>query len=305
MDITIVHVADCPHVDLARRRLDAALDQVGLHATIHQRLVTSDHDTATAGLRGSPTILIDGHDPFDDDNETTGLACRLYRTEAGADGAPSVPDLVEALRRHGRRSPLERPLSDDLAHEIRWAAFERVRTGHAITTSELAEQLGAPPEKIAVALDELERAGLIERAPTDAIVGGHGLTLTPTRHHLVLDGIALHTWCALDAIGIPAALDTDAEITTPCGWCDRPLTLTVHTGTPEPAADMVLWLPRDPCTNVRQQFCPHANLHCDRDHLDRWRARAGEPSGDVLTVADATSLGRDWWGQTDRSDCCD
>jgi hypothetical protein len=146
MDITIVHVADCPHVDLARRRLDAALDQVGLHATIHQRLVTSDHDTATAGLRGSPTILIDGHDPFDDDNETTGLACRLYRTEAGADGAPSVPDLVEALRRHGRRSPLERPLSDDLAHEIRWAAFERVRTGHAITTSELAEQLGAPPE---------------------------------------------------------------------------------------------------------------------------------------------------------------
>jgi hypothetical protein len=102
MDITIVHVADCPHVVLARQRLDAALDRLGLTATIHQQLVTSEADAATAGLRGSPTILLDGHDPFDDGNEATGLACRLYRTDGGPEGAPSISSLVEALR-HNRR----------------------------------------------------------------------------------------------------------------------------------------------------------------------------------------------------------
>lgn len=305
MDITIVHVADCPNVDLARHRLETALGQLGLHATIHQRLVTSEHDANTAGLRGSPTILIDGHDPFDDGSEAAGLACRLYRTETGAEGAPSVLNLVEALRRHRRRSPLERTPSDDLAQQIRRAAFDRLRTGHTIAPSELADQLSAQPGRIATALDELTQAGLIEQDPTGAIVGAHGLTLTQTRHQLVLDGTVLHTWCALDAVGIPAALGTDAEVTTRCGSCDRPLTLTIRAGMPEPPGDMVLWLPREACTNVRQQFCPHANLFCDRDHLDRWRIRAGQPNGDVLTVADATSLGRDWWQQTDRSDCCD
>lgn len=44
MDITIVHVADCPHVTLARQRIDEALEQLGLSATLHEQLVTSEHD---------------------------------------------------------------------------------------------------------------------------------------------------------------------------------------------------------------------------------------------------------------------
>jgi hypothetical protein len=111
-DITIVHVADCPHVTLARQRLDEALEQLGLTATILEQLVTSEHDAATAGLRGSPTILVDGHDPFTDGNATIGLAGRLYRTETGVEGAPSIADLVDALRRPSRRSPLERSVGD-------------------------------------------------------------------------------------------------------------------------------------------------------------------------------------------------
>jgi alkylmercury lyase len=76
------------------------------------------------------------------------------------------------------------------------------------------------PTELATTLAGLARAGLVEQDPTGAITGAHGLTLAPTRHHLVLAGVDLHTWCALDAIGIPAAVDTDAEIATRCGWCD-------------------------------------------------------------------------------------
>jgi hypothetical protein len=305
MDITILHVAECPHLDLALQRLEAALDEVGLHATIRHRLVTTERDAITAGLRGSPTVLIDGRDPFDFDEgmPTAALACRLYRTETGAQGAPSVPMVVEALRAHRHRSPLDRPPSDDLTRQIRWAAFERLRTGHAIAPSDLADLLDAPPEKIATALDDLVRVGLIERDLAGTVIGAHGLTLTETRHHLVLDRIVLHTWCALDAVGVPAALGVDADIATRCGWCDQPLTLTMRAGTAEPV-EAVLWLPREPCTNVRQHFCSQANLFCGHNHLDLWRDQAGDPTGDVLTVSEAAALGRAWWRPA-RPDCCE
>jgi hypothetical protein len=51
------------------------------------------------GFRGSPTLLIDGHDPFASERDSVGLACRVYRTSEGKDGAPSVEDLRAALAR--------------------------------------------------------------------------------------------------------------------------------------------------------------------------------------------------------------
>jgi len=48
--------------------------------------------THRAGLGGSPTFLVDGVDPFPV-GDGTSWACRLYRTEAGLQGAPSVAQL--------------------------------------------------------------------------------------------------------------------------------------------------------------------------------------------------------------------
>lgn len=36
-----------------------------------------------------------------------------------------------------------------------------------------------------------------------------------TRHRLILDGQGLYTWCAIDAVGIPAALSLDAQVRHP------------------------------------------------------------------------------------------
>jgi hypothetical protein len=47
-------------------------------------------------FRGSPTLLIDGIDPFDATGPT-GLFCRVYRTDAGPEGAPSLNQLLAAL----------------------------------------------------------------------------------------------------------------------------------------------------------------------------------------------------------------
>jgi hypothetical protein len=49
------------------------------------------------GFRGSPTVLVDGHDPFVTGDEPTGLACRLYTTPEGLRGSPTREQLRDAL----------------------------------------------------------------------------------------------------------------------------------------------------------------------------------------------------------------
>jgi hypothetical protein len=51
------------------------------------------------GFRGSPTILIDGRDPFAMGGEPVGMTCRVYRTDSGAQGAPTEAQLLKLLSR--------------------------------------------------------------------------------------------------------------------------------------------------------------------------------------------------------------
>jgi hypothetical protein len=98
MEITVLAVADCPHVALTRERIASALLRVGRRAQTKERVVSTNEDAARLGFRGSPTILIDGTDPFPADGKPA-LACRLYPTERGMQGAPTVDQLIEALAR--------------------------------------------------------------------------------------------------------------------------------------------------------------------------------------------------------------
>jgi hypothetical protein len=93
--ITILHVSDCPNLSLARRRVESALERSGLEAVIEEVLVATDPDALTPGFRGSPTILVDGHDPFA--GAMDHLGCRLYVVDDHIEGAPSVEQLRAAL----------------------------------------------------------------------------------------------------------------------------------------------------------------------------------------------------------------
>ena len=98
VEITVLAVADCPHVALVRERIASALERLGRLAHTTEQVVATDEDAVRLRFRGSPTILIDGTDPFPADSNAA-LACRLYLTEDGMQGAPSVDQLVEALAR--------------------------------------------------------------------------------------------------------------------------------------------------------------------------------------------------------------
>ena len=89
----------CPNWHVADERLRDALARVGRREVpVERRLIGTPEEAATAGFRGSPTILIDGRDPFADPDAPVGLACRVYRTEAGLAGSPTVDQLLAALQ---------------------------------------------------------------------------------------------------------------------------------------------------------------------------------------------------------------
>lgn len=98
MKIEILVVPDCPHTEPAAELLRRALNDVGLRgATVTTRVVTGQGEAEQLGFTGSPTFLIDGHDPFVEAGRPAGLACRVYRTPEGLSGLPSLDHLRQAL----------------------------------------------------------------------------------------------------------------------------------------------------------------------------------------------------------------
>src|SRR6185437_7817133 len=101
MELTILTVPECPNAVALEERLAAVLaDYPG--AVVRRRQVAEEREAAEAGMAGSPTLLIDGTDPFAVPGQAAGLSCRLYRDAAGRlAGAPSVEDLRRALEQAG------------------------------------------------------------------------------------------------------------------------------------------------------------------------------------------------------------
>jgi len=99
MDVELLVVADCPNEAPAAHLLRRALDDVGLSTTRFSTvIVTGPENAERLGFTGSPTIRIDGVDPFAEPARPPGLACRLYRTTAGLAGTPDLSTLRQALR---------------------------------------------------------------------------------------------------------------------------------------------------------------------------------------------------------------
>lgn len=137
----------------------------------------------------------------------------------------------------------------------------------------------------------LQHQGRIEVDAYGHLVAIHGLAARPTAHRIEHRTGVVHTWCAFDAIGIPAALRIDARAVTTCPTCGRELRVTIVCGRPIGGDALRLWLPSNECTHLVDDFCAHANLYCDNEHLDA-RPR---PDGHVATVTDAAAIGRATW----------
>ncbi len=94
MKVTLQYFDGCPHWKLANRRLAKVLEDLDRREiALEYQLI----DSPEIGFRGSPTILVDGRDPFATGIEPIGMSCRVFRTEQGAQGAPTEAQLRKVL----------------------------------------------------------------------------------------------------------------------------------------------------------------------------------------------------------------
>lgn len=98
MRIILRYFDGCPNWRIAEERLHAALADAGApDADVALERVETHEEAVRLGFRGSPTVLIDGRDPFADERADVGLACRVYATPDGFRGAPTLDQLRAAL----------------------------------------------------------------------------------------------------------------------------------------------------------------------------------------------------------------
>jgi hypothetical protein len=94
--VIIQYFTGCAHWQVAYERVRAAArgrEDVG----IDRQLIETPKQAEQLGFAGSPTILIDGVDPFAEPEQPIGLGCRVYRTPDGLAGVPTVDQLAHAL----------------------------------------------------------------------------------------------------------------------------------------------------------------------------------------------------------------
>ncbi|MDP9074826.1 MAG: DUF2703 domain-containing protein [Actinomycetota bacterium] len=110
MDVSLLYFDDCPNWRLAESRLNEALTHLGDDApTLTYQLVTAPEQAVGVEFRGSPTILVNGRDPFAGPDDPIGFSCRMYRGPAGVDYAPTVDQMRAALLDALGRGRIEHP----------------------------------------------------------------------------------------------------------------------------------------------------------------------------------------------------
>ena len=97
MNITLQYFDSCPNWRIADERVRRVIADHDLDADLEYQLVESPDEAEKYRFHGSPTLLIDGVDPFATEDTKVGFVCRVYLTEAGVAEAPSVEQIAQAL----------------------------------------------------------------------------------------------------------------------------------------------------------------------------------------------------------------
>lgn len=101
MDVELQYFDDCPNWLVADDHL-RMLAREFKDVTVTRHLVDSPEEARRVGFRGSPTILLNGVDPFAANSDPVGgLSCRIYQTADGPAGSPTLGQLRREFVRLG------------------------------------------------------------------------------------------------------------------------------------------------------------------------------------------------------------
>ncbi|MFD6597668.1 alkylmercury lyase family protein [Streptomyces coelicoflavus] len=313
MRITVLAVPDCPNAPVVGERLAQALD--GREADVDRIEVSDPEQAARLKMAGSPTVLIDGVDPFTVPGAPTSLSCRLYRRPGGrVEGAPSVADLRRALADadaaancdcppmgvagrggQGRLAPPARGLRAVQQAVLRHFAT----TGHSPAIEDLQAAAAAHGRSAAEVVADLAADDFLTLDDRGRIRAAYPFSAVPTAHRVRLASrIEVFAMCALDALGIPDMLGTDAVITSTDPVSGDTITVTSTGG-------HMSWQPSTAVVYVGQRSCtgPAADVACgalnfftNRRTAQSWAKAHPDYTGQTVDQAHAEELGRSIFG---------
>jgi hypothetical protein len=122
------------------------------------------------------------------------------------------------------------PSSSGLAEDVRQYVFrESARTAHVPQPAQIASVLGRTESEIKDALRELAGAKVLMLAPySDNIWAANPFCAVPSGFRVASGGKTYWGICIWDALGVAAALGSDAVISATCGDCGTPLRYTIR-----------------------------------------------------------------------------
>jgi Alkylmercury lyase len=317
MHLTVLAEPGCPNAPVLNDRLAAVVDgRAGI--SLSQKVITDAGEAARWGMRGSPTLLIDGMDPFAEPGQPPSMSCRLYRDENGqTSGAPSTGQLRQAIEQalaaaaepgdlvwldspgragRGRIAPAERGLR--AVHQAVLRSF--VRTGAAPAIASLAEH--AEPFNVSQVLAELADGDFLYLDPADQITAAYPFSTLPTRHRVRISGAAtVFAMCAIDALGVSAMAGLPVVIESADPSTGEPITVDVDgaNSTWDPPT-AVVYVGRTagqhtgPSASV---CCGYMNFFTTRAAASAWAASHPEITGGILGKARALQTGIGIFGQ--------
>jgi hypothetical protein len=313
MRIEVVTVPECPNGPVVEQRLAGALAGRP-DVTVERRVAATAEQAERYGMHGSPTVLVDGRDPFAAPGADTSLSCRLYRDEQGrAQGAPSTGQLRAALAAadccpaeapaaaavgrggRGRRAPAEG--GQRAVHQAVLRAF--AATGRAPDPAALeavAAPLGASARAVLAALAAGDFLTLDENGQVDA---AYPFSARPTGIEVTLpSGVTVASMCAIDALGIAAMLGCDTVIDSADPVTGDPVRVTVAGGTAswQPESAVVFYGARAGDGPSAAVCCRYLRFFATRENAGAFAARHHEAPGRVLGQQEARALGEEIFG---------
>jgi hypothetical protein len=302
MRVEMLTVPDCPNGPVLKERL--ALVLAGrTDVELAKHVVDDQAEAERRGMHGSPTLLVDGQDPFADPDTAASMSCRLYRGADGrADGAPAVEELRRVLGTgadraagrsgQGRLAPIEGGLRAVQQAVLRSFAT----TGAPPGAADLEAATGPFAVPAARVLTELAAEDFLTLDDTGRIQAAYPFSATATEHVVqITGGPTVWSMCAIDALGIPVMLGTDAVITSTDPVTRGPVRVEFTGGktTWQPATAVVYYGARAGTGPAAALCCGYLRFFADRATAEQWTEQHADIRGAVLDQAEAERLGAD------------
>lgn len=174
------------------------------------------------------------------------------------------------------------------------AAHRLLARGEPVSMKELARESGVGLAEVESHVEEWPD---VHRDEQGRIVAIWGLTIAETRHDFVVDGATLHTWCAWDALFIPALIGKSARVCSSCPTTGAEISLVSSPdGVSElspPDAVVSMLVPGSGFeADTIGNFCHNVHFFASRQAGEDWLAAREGVDGFLLTVDEAFHLGR-------------